>query len=52
MLVVAGLIEGFVSAGTGGGAMRLGASAASLVFLALYLANGRAEAATAEGATR
>ena len=41
LLVVAGLIEGFVSAGSGGGAMRLGASAASLGFLALYLANGR-----------
>jgi len=41
MLVVAGLIEGFVSAGTGGAAARVGASAASLGFLAVYLANGR-----------
>ena len=41
MLVVAGLIEGFVSAGTGGAAARMGASAASLGFLAVYLANGR-----------
>jgi uncharacterized membrane protein SpoIIM required for sporulation/uncharacterized RDD family membrane protein YckC len=40
LLLVAGLIEGFVSAGTGGYAVRLGASAASAVFLALYLANG------------
>ncbi|HYC30924.1 MAG TPA: stage II sporulation protein M, partial [Gemmatimonadales bacterium] len=44
MLVVAGLIEGFVSAGTGGRDVRLAASAASLVFLGLYLANGRAAA--------
>ena len=41
MLLVAGLIEGFVSAGTGGYAVRIGASAASVAFLALYLANGR-----------
>jgi uncharacterized membrane protein SpoIIM required for sporulation/uncharacterized RDD family membrane protein YckC len=41
MLVVAGLIEGFVSAGPGGAAARVGASAASLGFLAVYLANGR-----------
>ena len=41
MLVVAGLIEGFVSAGSGDAMVRLGASGASLVFLALYLANGR-----------
>ncbi len=40
MLLVAGLIEGFVSAGTGGYAPRLGASAASVVFLFVYLANG------------
>ncbi|HEU5041614.1 MAG TPA: stage II sporulation protein M [Gemmatimonadales bacterium] len=42
LLVVAGVIEGFVSAGSGGGGARLGASVASLAFLALYLANGRA----------
>ena len=41
LLVVAGLIEGFVSAGTGGVALRAGASALSLGFLALYLLNGR-----------
>jgi len=41
LLVVAGLIEGFVSAGTGDATVRLGASAASLAFLALYLLNGR-----------
>ena len=40
MLLVAGLIEGFVSAGTGGYGVRIGASAASVAFLALYLANG------------
>ena len=45
MLVVAGLIEGFVSAGTGGAEVRFAAGAASLVFLAVYLANGRAAAA-------
>jgi uncharacterized membrane protein SpoIIM required for sporulation/uncharacterized RDD family membrane protein YckC len=41
ILVVAGIIEGFVSAGTGGFGVRLGASAASLGFLAVYLLNGR-----------
>ncbi|MFL5515054.1 MAG: stage II sporulation protein M [Gemmatimonadales bacterium] len=41
LLVVAGLIEGFVSAGTGGVAVRTAASALSLVFLAIYLLNGR-----------
>ena len=41
LLVVAGLIEGFVSAGTGGLAVRAGASALSLGFLAIYLLNGR-----------
>lgn len=45
LLVVAGLIEGFVSAGTGGYAVRLAASAASLAVLALYLLNGRRAAA-------
>lgn len=44
MLVVAGLIEGFVSAGTGGYGIRLAASAASIVFLAAYLGNGRRRA--------
>jgi uncharacterized membrane protein SpoIIM required for sporulation/uncharacterized RDD family membrane protein YckC len=41
LLVVAGLIEGFVSAGTGGVTVRAGASALSLAFLAIYLLNGR-----------
>ena len=40
MLVVSGLIEGFISAAQGGLAVRLVASAASLGFLGLYLANG------------
>jgi uncharacterized membrane protein SpoIIM required for sporulation len=40
-LVVAGLIEGFVSAGTGGVDVRAGASALSLAFLTIYLLNGR-----------
>ena len=41
MLVAAGLIEGFVSAGSGDVRLRAGASAASLAFLAAYLFNGR-----------
>jgi uncharacterized membrane protein SpoIIM required for sporulation len=41
LLVVAGLIEGFVSAGTGGLVVRAGASGLSLAFLAIYLLNGR-----------
>lgn len=41
MLVVAGLIEGFLSAGDYEMPVRLGASAASLGFLALYLFSGR-----------
>jgi uncharacterized membrane protein SpoIIM required for sporulation/uncharacterized RDD family membrane protein YckC len=41
LLVVAGLIEGFVSAGTGGVDVRAGASALSLAFLTIYLLNGR-----------
>jgi uncharacterized membrane protein SpoIIM required for sporulation/uncharacterized RDD family membrane protein YckC len=41
LLVVAGMIEGFVSAGTGGLGLRIAVSAASLLFLALYLFNGR-----------
>ncbi|MBA3553875.1 MAG: stage II sporulation protein M [Gemmatimonadales bacterium] len=45
MLVVAGTIEGFVSAGTGGYRLRFAASVGSLVFLALYLFNGRRAAA-------
>ena len=44
LLVVAGLIEGFVSAGTGTYGTRIGASAASLAFLGLYLFNGRERA--------
>jgi uncharacterized membrane protein SpoIIM required for sporulation len=40
MLVVAGVIEGFVSAGTGGYGVRIGASLASIAFLFLYLLNG------------
>ncbi len=40
LLVVAGLIEGFVSASSEPLAYRLAVSAASLVFLLLYLANG------------
>ncbi len=46
LLVVAGIIEGFVSAGTGGFGVRIAASAGSLGFLAVYLLNGRG----AEGA--
>jgi uncharacterized membrane protein SpoIIM required for sporulation len=42
MLLVAGMIEGFVSAGVGGLALRLGASAAAVVFLTLYLSSGTA----------
>jgi uncharacterized membrane protein SpoIIM required for sporulation len=40
MLVVAGLIEGFVSAGSGDVAFRTAASVGSLAFLAAYLFNG------------
>jgi uncharacterized membrane protein SpoIIM required for sporulation/uncharacterized RDD family membrane protein YckC len=40
LLIVAGLIEGFVSASTEPLAFRLAVSGASLLFLALYLANG------------
>jgi uncharacterized membrane protein SpoIIM required for sporulation/uncharacterized RDD family membrane protein YckC len=40
LLVIAGLIEGFVSASTVPVAVRLGVSGASVVFLASYLANG------------
>lgn len=39
-LLVAGVIEGFISASPGGIAVRAGASAASLLFLAVYLLNG------------
>ena len=45
LLVVAGLIEGFVSAGTGGVVVRASASGLSLAFLAIYLLNGRRAAA-------
>jgi uncharacterized RDD family membrane protein YckC/uncharacterized membrane protein SpoIIM required for sporulation len=41
LLVVAGMIEGFVSAGTGGLGFRIAVSGASLLFLAVYLFNGR-----------
>jgi len=40
LLLVAGLIEGFVSAGEGGFGFRLAVSGASAVFLGLYLLNG------------
>ena len=40
LLVVAGLIEGFVSAGRGNVTFRAAASAGSLAFLAAYLLNG------------
>ncbi len=40
LLVVAGLIEGFISAGGYSVGVRLGASAASLMLLAAYLGNG------------
>jgi uncharacterized membrane protein SpoIIM required for sporulation/uncharacterized RDD family membrane protein YckC len=43
LLVVSGMIEGFVSAGTGGLGLRIAVSAASLLFLAIYLFNGRVE---------
>jgi uncharacterized membrane protein SpoIIM required for sporulation/uncharacterized RDD family membrane protein YckC len=47
LLIVAGMIEGFVSAGGYGVGARLGASAASLGVLAAYLLNGvRARAAS------
>jgi uncharacterized membrane protein SpoIIM required for sporulation len=47
LLIVAGMIEGFVSAGGYGMGARLGASAASLGLLAVYLLNGvRARAAS------
>ncbi|MDH4131389.1 MAG: stage II sporulation protein M [Gemmatimonadota bacterium] len=39
-LVIAGVIEGFVSAGTGPLALRIGVSASSLAFLVLYLLQG------------
>lgn len=42
MLVGAGLIEGFVSAGGGDLWVRVAASAASMAFLAAYLLNGKA----------
>jgi uncharacterized membrane protein SpoIIM required for sporulation/uncharacterized RDD family membrane protein YckC len=41
LLVVAGLIEGFISAGEGDVTFRAAASAGSLAFLAAYLVNGR-----------
>ena len=45
LLVVAGLIEGFVSASAGDWWVRFGASAASLGFLVVYLLNGRGRTA-------
>ena len=39
-LVIAGIIEGFVSAGTGPLALRIGVSVSSLAFLMLYLSRG------------
>ena len=45
-LVVAGVIEGFVSAGTGPLALRIGVSVSSLAFLALYLLRGVSSART------
>ena len=45
LLVVAGLIEGFVSAGGGDVTFRATASVGSLAFLAAYLANGGVRAA-------
>ena len=39
-LLVAGLIEGFISASPRGIVVRAGASAASLLFLGVYLLNG------------
>jgi len=39
-LVIAGVIEGFVSAGTGPLALRIGVSVSSLAFLVLYLSRG------------
>jgi uncharacterized membrane protein SpoIIM required for sporulation len=45
LLVAAGLIEGFVSAGGGDVTFRATASAGSLAFLAAYLLNGRARPA-------
>jgi len=41
LLIVAGLIEGFISAGDGNVAFRAAASVGSLAFLAAYLVNGR-----------
>jgi uncharacterized membrane protein SpoIIM required for sporulation/uncharacterized RDD family membrane protein YckC len=41
LLVISGMIEGFVSAGTGGLGLRVAVSGASLLFLAVYLFNGR-----------
>jgi hypothetical protein len=47
MLVAAGLIEGFVSAGAGDVKVRAVASAVSMAFLVAYLLNGKALAAGA-----
>ena len=45
MLVAAGLIEGFVSAGAGDVRIRAAASAVSVAFLVVYLLNGKARPA-------
>jgi uncharacterized membrane protein SpoIIM required for sporulation len=45
LLVVAGLIEGFISAGEGDVTFRAAASVGSLAFLAAYLVNGRVRGA-------
>jgi uncharacterized membrane protein SpoIIM required for sporulation len=45
LLVVAGLIEGFISAGDGDVTFRAAASLGSLAFLAAYLVNGRRRSA-------
>jgi uncharacterized membrane protein SpoIIM required for sporulation len=46
-LVIAGIIEGFVSAGTGPLALRIGVSVSSLAFLVLYLSRGVRSASAA-----
>jgi uncharacterized membrane protein SpoIIM required for sporulation/uncharacterized RDD family membrane protein YckC len=48
MLVAAGLIEGFVSAGAGDIKVRAAASAVSMAFLTAYLLNGKARQAGTE----
>jgi hypothetical protein len=51
-LLVAGTIEGFISASPGGIAVRLAASGGSLLFLGAYLLSGwRAEVRSGAGET-